>query len=250
MGAAKRRTPRAWGSYDRPVVARSRARRQGLREGGVARRPAAPRVGPPSRAWRRARVPRAGRRELHARARPVARHHRRERRGEVDAAEDRRGRDASDARHRRGQRPRGRAAGARLRASIPTTRGSPTSSSRRRCSGSDPTRSRPSARRSSRSRTSASTSTIRSSTTRRAWWCAWASPSRPRCARTSSSPTKCWRSATSRSRRNASPGWRTISPTAARCCCARTACITSRSCADTPCGCATAASCNTGRRWT
>ena len=57
------------------------------------------------------------------RPRRIAGRHRRERRGQVDAAQDRRRRDPADARHRRRQRARRRVARARLRLSSRTTRG-------------------------------------------------------------------------------------------------------------------------------
>ena len=102
------------------------------------------------------------------------------------------------------QRTRRRAARARLRLSS-RIHGPRQHRPRRRAARARAARDRaPSATRSSRSPTSATTSTIRSSTTRRAWSCASASRSRPRCRPTSSSPTRCSRSATNRSRRNAS----------------------------------------------
>ena len=115
--------------------------------------------------------------------RRIARRHRRERRGQVDAAQDRRRRGAADARQLAGERPRRRAARARLRLPPRVHRAR---EHRPRRSAARPrarTRSPPSATRSSRSPTSASTSTSRSSTTRRAWSCASDSRWRPRCAR-------------------------------------------------------------------
>ena len=94
----------------------ARRRRQGLREG---RRRAAAGcalvLGPAARARRGARRSRAlDGVSLRAAARRIARRHRRERRGQIDAAQDRRRRDPAHARHGRRQRPRRRAARARL----------------------------------------------------------------------------------------------------------------------------------------
>ena len=116
-------------------------------------------------------------------ARRIARRDRRERRRQVDAAQDRRRRDRAHARHRSMSTVASARCSSWDRASIPNTRGSRTSTSPRRCSASRRARSPRSATRSSRSPTSASTSTTRSSTIRPAWWCAWASRSPPRSPR-------------------------------------------------------------------
>ena len=144
---------------------RARRRRQGLREGRLARRAAPARRRPAARARGRARRSRAlDDVSFEMRARRVARRDRRERRGQVDAAQDHRGRDQAHARQRRGQRPRRRAARAGL-GLPPRVHGARQHRPRRGAArASRPARSRDSATRSSRSPTSATTSTIRSST--------------------------------------------------------------------------------------
>ena len=68
-------------------------------------------------------------------ARRIARHHRRKRRGQVDAAQDRRGRHPADARQRRRQVVASARCSSSARDSIPSTRASRTSTSPPRCSG-------------------------------------------------------------------------------------------------------------------
>src|SRR5438445_11690570 len=72
------------------------------------------------------------------------------------------------------------------------------------------------------------------------------SPSRRTSSPTSSSSTRCWRSATSASRRNASGGSRTSAPPASRSCSCRTRCRRRSSCARAPPFSTTADSRSTG----
>ena len=168
---------------------------------------------------------------LEVESRRIGRRHRRERRGQVDAAEDHRRRDQAHARDGGGERPRGRAAraGQRLPSRIHRAR------EHRPRGGADGPRARGDrgeARRDHRLRRHRRAH-------RRADQALLVGHGRAAglrgrdhaLARTSSSPTRCSPSATSRSRRNASPGSSATSTTAARSSSARTACSTSRRCA-------------------